>query len=85
MQPRSRSPRFIPRATLILGGGVLLFFLSSMAYGLVPVMLEPVPDNAAQSYIEERVKARLEGKVPWFLGTSMIVAAALATRASRPR
>ncbi len=83
MQPRPQ--RFVPRATLILGGGILLFFLSSMTYALVPVMLGPIPENAADSYVEERVKARLAGKIPWFLGTSMIVAGAIGARLSRPK
>jgi hypothetical protein len=80
---RPRPPHFTPRATLILAGGVLLFFALSFAYGVIPVMLEPIPDGAAQSYVEERVKSRLEGKIPWFLGISIIAAAAIGARLGR--
>ncbi|MFI5315718.1 MAG: hypothetical protein ACHQ6T_08450 [Myxococcota bacterium] len=73
---------FAPRATLAVAGGFLLFFAASILYSL-PVLLEPEPPGAAESYVQERVQARLRGKVPWLLGTSLIVAGAIGARGAR--
>jgi hypothetical protein len=73
------SKRFIPRTTLVVGGAFALFFALSLLYAL-PVLLAPVPAGATPDYLAERVRARLDGTVPWFLGVSMIVAAAAGAR-----
>jgi len=72
----------VPRATLVVAGGFALFFVVALLYSM-PVFFEPLPEGATQSYLEERVKTRLEGKVPWLLGVSLIAAAAIGARASR--
>jgi hypothetical protein len=72
----------MPRATLVIVGGFALFFVVAFLYSM-PVFFEPLPEGATQSYLEERVKARLEGKVPWFLGVSLIAAAAIGARTAR--
>ncbi len=64
--------RYVPRITLSLAGGFLLFLLSAGLY-VLPVLLETPPPGAITDYHKERVRARLEGKVLWFLGGSMIV------------
>ena len=64
--------RFVPRIALSLAGGFLLFLLSAGLY-VMPVLLEEPPPGAIPDYHKERVRARLEGKVLWFLAGSMIV------------
>jgi hypothetical protein len=60
----------------------MLFFAVSLLYAL-PVLMEPVPQGATPSYVQERVRARLRGKIPWFLGGSLIIASAIGARAAR--
>jgi hypothetical protein len=79
---RPPASRFVPRASLAIGGGVALFFLTSMLYTL-PVWTAPAPPDAPENYIEQRVQERLRGKVLWFLVPSLIVAAAVTARFSR--
>ena len=77
--PNPGSPHFAPRATLILAGGFLLFLAVSLLYSL-PVMLEPVPADAAPDYLAERVRAHLAGKTFIFLSLSILAVAALSAR-----
>ncbi len=66
--------RFAPRLTLSLLGGFLLFMLIAFFYAVLPVWREPVPPGAIPDYARERVMARLDGKVSWMLGGSLLVA-----------
>lgn len=78
--PRAPGPdRFVPRTTLILAGGFVLFLAVSLLYAL-PVLLEPVPEGAAPDYLAERVRAHLAGKTMIFLALSILAVAALAAR-----
>lgn len=77
--PGPDSKRFIPRTTLIVAGAFAIFFALSLLYSL-PVLLAPVPADATPDYLAERVRDRLNGTVPWFLGISMITAAAVGAR-----
>ena len=72
----------MPRATLIIAGGVALFFALSILYSL-PVLLDPPPPGATPDYVAERVRAHLKGVVPWLFGVSMIAAAAIGARLGR--
>jgi len=63
----------VPRITLTLLGGFGIFLLVALVYS-APVLVEPLPSGAVPGYRTERVKARLEGKVPWLLGGAMLVA-----------
>ncbi|HKC50831.1 MAG TPA: hypothetical protein VKF60_08565 [Myxococcota bacterium] len=69
----------MPRATLILAGGFVLFLAVSLLYSL-PVMLEPVPDGATPDYLAERVRAHLAGKTFIFLALSILAVAAFSAR-----
>jgi hypothetical protein len=75
--------RFAPRVTLTLAAGFLLFLLSAGAY-VTPVLLEPVPPGAIPDYRKERVAARLDGKVTYFLFGSLLAAALLSIRGAIP-
>jgi len=77
--PNPGSSRFVPRATLIVAGGFVLFFVVALLYAL-PVFLEPLPAGATPDYLAERVRARLEGKTFIFLSLSLLAAAALGSR-----
>jgi hypothetical protein len=77
--PQPGSGRFVPRATLVLAGGVALFFVLSMLYSL-PVLMEPVPDGAPENYLEERVREHMQGKVPFFFAASVLAVAVVAGR-----
>lgn len=77
--PNPGSDRFVPRATLIIAGGFLLFFAVSLLYAL-PILLEPVPAGATPDYLAERVRARLEGKTFIMLALSILAAAFLGSR-----
>ena len=60
--------------TLSLAAGFLLFLLASGLY-VLPVLLEPAPPGAIVDYHKERVRARMEGKVIWFLVGSFMCTA----------
>ena len=47
-------------------------------------MLEPAPAGAIPAYFEQRVQARLDGKITWFLGASFLIAALLSIRGWLP-
>ena len=68
----------MPRITLLLVAGLALFTLSAGLY-VLPVLREPVPVGAIPDYVKERVAARLEGKLPWFLAGSMLTVGILYT------
>jgi hypothetical protein len=74
---------FLPRITLVLIGGFVLFMLIAGLY-VLPVLLETPPPGAIPDYTKERVMARLEGKVLWMLATSLLVVAGLAIRGVLP-
>jgi len=74
---------FLPRITLVLIGGFVLFMLVAGLY-VLPVLLETPPAGAIPDYTKERVMARLEGKVLWMLATSLLVVAGLAIRGILP-
>jgi hypothetical protein len=82
--PASPRPRFVPRVALLMAGGFLLFLLSTGLY-VLPVLNEPAPPGAIADYHAERVRARLEGKVVWFLAGSLAGAALLGARLFRER
>jgi hypothetical protein len=68
--------RFRPRFALAIVAGLGLFVIATLLYAL-PAMLEPVPAGAIAGYTQERVRARLEGKVLWLLGGSLALAGAV--------
>jgi hypothetical protein len=70
--------RFVPRVSLTLIAGFVVFLVSAGLYAL-PALREPVPPGAIADYRKERVMARLEGKVLWFLAGSMITVTLLST------
>jgi hypothetical protein len=76
--------RFVPRITILLVAGFALFLLSAGLY-VLPVLREPPPPGAIPDYRKERVIARLEGKVLWFLAGSMITVTLIGTRGGRKR
>ena len=79
-RPDDREPSsFFPRVTLSLLGGFLLFLLSAGLY-VLPVLLEPAPPGAIPDYHQERVRARMQGKVHWFLVGSFLCAALVSAR-----
>ena len=70
---------FVPRFTLVLVAGFALFVLLAMLYSL-PVMFETPPPHASPDYIQERVRAHLEGKITWIMVAAFGIAAAIASR-----
>ena len=70
---------FVPRFTLFIIAGFALFALLSMLYAL-PVMLEQPPPGASPDYIQERVRAHLEGKTGWIMVASFGIVAVVASR-----
>ncbi len=68
--------------TLSLAAGFLLFLLSSGLY-VLPVLLEPAPPGAILDYHKERVRARMQGKVIWFLVGSFLCASLVTARPRR--
>ncbi len=64
--PDPTRTRFAPRITLTVLAGFAVFFLSAGLYAL-PALLEEPPPGAIPDYQRERVSARLEGKVLYFL------------------
>jgi predicted MFS family arabinose efflux permease len=77
--PPPRSPIFVPRFTLFLLAGFALTALLAMLYAL-PVMLETPPPGASPDYVQERVRAHVEGKVSWIMVASFGIVAAVASR-----
>ncbi len=80
----ARRPRFVPRVALLLVAAFLIFTASAGLY-VLPVLREPAPPGAIEDYYAERVRARLSGKVPWFLVGSFAAAALLGARLFRAR
>ena len=74
---------FIPRITLTLAFGFALFLLIALLY-VLPVLLEAPPPGATPGYTQERVMARLEGKVLWMMIASFFAVAMLAARGILP-
>ena len=70
--------RFVPRVSLTLIAGFVLFLVSAGLYAL-PALRAPVPPGAIADYRKERVMERLEGKVLWFLTGSMITVTLIGT------
>lgn len=75
-------PRFVPAATLVIAGGLALFFVVALAYAW-PVLSEPVPEGAGQEYLAELVRQRLSGKIFPLLAGSFLVAGILVARWTR--
>jgi hypothetical protein len=80
----SEGVRFVPRLTLLLLAGFALFLLVAFLYAL-PALIEPLPAGAIESYRQERVIARLEGKLAYLLAGSLLAAGLLGMRLLRPR
>jgi hypothetical protein len=77
--PPARSPLFVPRFTLFILAGFVLFALLAMLYAL-PVMLEEPPPGASPDYLQERVRARLDGKTGWIMVGSFLIVSVAASR-----
>lgn len=69
----------MPRIALLLLAGGALFVLASLVY-VWPVLREPAPAGAIPDWHAERVRARLQGKVPWLLVGSFGLAGVLGAR-----
>lgn len=74
---------FMPRVTIALLGGFALFVLVAFVYAF-PECLGQRPPGAIADWCNERIRARLEGKVLWMLLGSYAVVAALAIRGVLP-
>jgi len=70
---RSSSPRFMPAATLVIAGGLALFFAVALAYGAWPVLVDPPPTDPGPDYVSELVRQRLAGKVIPLLAACFLV------------
>jgi hypothetical protein len=75
--------RFAPRVTLTLLAGFVVFLLTATLY-VLPVLREPAPPGAIPDYHKERVMARLEGKVHYFLIGSFVGVTLLSIRGLLP-
>ncbi len=75
----TRPPSFVPRITLFLLAGFVLYVIVAMLYSL-PVMLETPPPGAGPDYVTERVRAHLDGKTPWLMVGSFLVVALVSSR-----
>jgi hypothetical protein len=73
------SSRFVPRATLVLAGGVALFFVLAMLY-TAPIWTQPPPEGAPEGYVEQRVQDELKGKVIPIFALSVVTVAILVAR-----
>ena len=81
---RPPAAHFVPRVALLAVTGFGLFALSAGLY-VLPVLRAPAPPGAIADYTAERVRARLDGKVGWFLAGSFAAAALLGAGLSRAR
>jgi len=70
MPPRSSAP-FVPRATLVLAGGVALFFVVSLLYSL-PILMQAAPEGAPPDWMQEQVRVHLRGKTLIILAGSLL-------------
>jgi hypothetical protein len=73
---------FLPRATLLILSGFVLFVLLAMLYSL-PVMLEEPPPGASPDYMKERVHAHLDGKITWIMAGAFGIVALVVSRWSK--
>jgi hypothetical protein len=74
---------FAPRVTIMLIAGFVIFLVAAGLY-VLPVYLEPLPLGAIADYREQRIIARLDGKVLWILIPSFVVSALLGARGWLP-
>jgi hypothetical protein len=74
---------FVPRVTLTLLCGLLIFVGAALLY-VLPVLLEEPPPGAIQDWMQERVRARLAGKTLYLLIGSFLAAAVLGARGWLP-
>ena len=74
----------MPRIALLLVAGFCLFLAATGLY-ILPTLRETSPPGAIPDYRKERIIARLEGKVLWFLVGSMLTVTILGTLPSRAR
>ena len=81
--PAGRRGSFVPRITVALVAGLVIFMLLALGYALPECLGEP-PPGAIPDYCRERAMARLEGKILWMLLASYGVVAALAVRGILP-
>ncbi len=74
----------MPAATLVIAGGIALFFALALAYSW-PVLSEPVPADADQDFVAEQVRARLVGSglIYPMLAASFLVSGFLVSRWTR--
>ena len=75
--------RFAPRVTLTLVAGFVVFLVAAALY-VLPVLTEPAPPGAIPDYHKERVIARLDGKVHYFLIASFVGVTLLSIRGWLP-
>ncbi len=75
----ARSPIFVPRFTLFILAGFALFSLLALLYSL-PVLMEAPPPGASPDYVQERVRAHLEGKAGWIMVGSFLIVAVAGSR-----
>jgi hypothetical protein len=61
----------------------VLFLFVSLVFAL-PALLETPPPGAIPDYLQQRVMARLEGKLLWLFTASMLVAGYAAIRGMLP-
>lgn len=74
----------MPAATLVIVGGIALFFALALAYSW-PVLSEPVPVDAPEDWVAQRVRARLveSGLIYPMLAGSFVVVGILVSRWTR--
>ena len=80
---RPHQPRFTPAATLVIAGGIALFFVVAIVYGAWPVLTEAPPADAGPDYVAELVRQRLAGKIVPLLAVSFLVAGLAVARWTR--
>ena len=72
----------MPAATLVIAGGLALFFAAAMLYAW-PALSEPVPEGMGQDYVAELVRQRLSGAIFPLLAGSFLVAGIVVARWNR--
>jgi hypothetical protein len=72
-----------PRVTATLVAGFAVFLLTAGLY-VLPVLLESAPPGAIEDWHRERVMARLDGKVRYFLVGSFLGVTLLGIRGFLP-